>query len=464
MSRARPKSSLGSPEPDDAPVSRLYPLILDSIHEGVFTVDEQFRITSFNQEAESIAGVPRKEAIGKRCYEVFRASICQADCALKQTLRTGRSLRDVRVDVLNASMQTVPISVSTAVLKNAAGRLIGGVEIFRDISDVESLRHELEEYRGMSDLIGASPAMREVLRILPDVAACDATVLIQAPSGTGKELVARAIHDLSARRGRPFVRVNCAALPDTLLESELFGYVKGAFTDARRDKPGRFLQADGGTILLDEIGDISPAFQAKLLRVLQEGEVQPLGSTRTLKPDVRVIAATNRDLTALVRKGQFREDLYYRIRVVPLTLPELKDRREDIPMLVAHFVKRFAAKSGKPLREIAPEALEALMEYDFPGNIRELENAIERAYVMCHSARIELACLPAEMFRSTKSSGHGPSAQVVVAARPSPEAAELLRVLESNRWQRDRTARALKIGRSTLWRRMKRLGLANRSS
>jgi PAS domain S-box-containing protein len=459
MRRARPKTPVARPAPD-APVSRLFPLILESIHEGVFTVDEQFRITSFNQEAESIAGVSRREAIGKRCYEVFRASICQTECALKQTLRTGRPLRDVRIDVLNAQMQTVPISVSTAVLKDATGRLIGGVEIFRDISDVESLRHELEGHRGLPDLIGASAAMRDVLRILPDVAACDASVLVQGASGTGKELVARAIHDLSPRRGKPFITVNCAALPDTLLESELFGYAKGAFTDARRDKPGRFLQADGGTIFLDEIGDVSAAFQAKLLRVLQDGEVQPLGSTRTLKPDVRVIAATNRDLTAMVRKGEFREDLYYRIRVVPITLPALAERREDIPLLVEHFVKRLASKTGKPIREVAPEALKALAEYDFPGNIRELENAIERSFVMCHGARIELGCLPEEI--THRRALPATAAKHEPVAKLGPEALELFNVLQAHRWQREKVARVLGIGRSTLWRRMRRLGLAKR--
>ena len=452
--------------PDDA-VGPLVPLILDSIHEGVFTVDDDFRLTSFNREAERISGVPRSRAIGQRCYDIFRASICQADCALRQTLRTGRPLRDVRVDVLNADMQTVPISVSTAVLEDASGRLAGGVEIFRDISDVESLRHELEGHRGFGDLIGKSAAMRELFRVLPDIAACDATVLIQGPSGTGKELVARAIHDQSPRRARPFVGVNCAALPDTLLESELFGYVRGAFTDARRDKPGRFVQADGGTLFLDEIGDVSPAFQAKLLRVLQEGEVQPLGGTRTLRPDVRVVAATNRDLAALVREGRFREDLYYRVRVLPIRLPALRERREDVPLLVDHFLRKFSAKTGRGIDELAPAALRALLHYDYPGNIRELENLLERAFVLCHGPRIELGHLPAEVTEARVVAAEAPRHALALEAAPTEgelgrEASALLSALEAHRWRRAETAAALGIGRNTLWRRMKRLGLAPR--
>ena len=467
------------PEPPlAAPSGALHSLILDSIREGVFTVDKDFRVTSFNAEAERITGFSRQKAVGRKCYEVFRASICQRGCALRETLETGRPLRDVRVDVLDAKMLPVPIAVSTAVLRSG-GRLLGGVEIFRDISEIESLRNELKGQGSFENMVGASSAMKRLFQLLPDVAASDAPVLIEGPSGTGKELVASAIHRLSARRDRPFLRVNCGALPDSLLESELFGYVRGAFTDARRDKPGHFVLANGGTILLDEIGDITPAFQLKLLRVLQEGEVQPLGGTRPVKVDVRVLAATNRDLTAMVAEGRFRQDLYYRIRVVPVTLVPLVERREDIPLLVDHFVRLQALKTGKTIREVAPRAMEALSAYDYPGNVRELQNLIERAFVVCHGQRIELGHLPAEILR-TKERGQAdvellagrrkPSERAVLqAARPAsplrtsadPVAQKLREALAAHGWNRTATARSLGIGRNTLWRRMREHGLVS---
>lgn len=472
MSETRRKGA--APSPPDA---ELHALIFDSIHEGVFTVDHDFRITSFNLEAERITGVSRREAVGKKCYEVFRASICQNGCALRETLSTGRPLRDVRIDVLNSSMMPVPLLVSTAALRRG-DRLEGGVEIFRDVSDLESLRKELKGKTSFEDIVGASPVMQQLFQLLPDVAASDAPVLIEGPSGTGKELVASAIHSLSARRNKPFVRVNCGALPDNLLESELFGYVRGAFTDARTDKPGHFALADGGTILLDEIGDVTPAFQVKLLRVLQEGEIQPLGGRKPVKVDVRVLAATNRNLGRMVEDGKFRQDLYYRIRVVPVVLRPLKDRMEDVPLLVDHFIGRLALKTGKNIRAIAPKALAVLCEYDYPGNVRELQNILERVFVLCHGSRIELKDLPEEIL------GHRTQATKAVAGialprKPSehrllrasttssaprssddPVVQRLVEALTANAWDRTKTAQSLGIGRNTLWRRMKEHGLA----
>ncbi|MBI5538316.1 MAG: sigma 54-interacting transcriptional regulator [Deltaproteobacteria bacterium] len=443
----------------------MYPIIFDSIHEGVFTVDSEFRITSFNRAAERITGTRRSAAIGRKCYEVFRANICQSECALKRSLRTGQPVRAARIDILDAAKRTVPIEVSTAVLRDR-GKLMGGVEIFRDISQEEALRHELRNQHAFGDIIGASPPMQEVFRTLPDIAASDAPVLVEGPSGTGKELVARALHNLSRRKERPFVQVNCGALPDTLLESELFGYAKGAFTDAKKDKPGRFLIADKGTLLLDEVGDISPAFQVKLLRVLQEGEFTPLGGTRSVRVDVRLITATNRDLAEMVRRGTFREDLYYRIRVVPISLPPLRERRSDIPLLVDHFVRKLAAKTGKPIREVSAAAMDVLCSHDFPGNVRELDNVLQRAFVLCHGTRIEAMHLPGEWATPPKASaGKGAARKARPSSRDDADVdsgsgeAVLRAELERHRWDRGETAAALGIGRTTLWRRMKRLGI-----
>jgi PAS domain S-box-containing protein len=427
----------------------LFPLIFDSVNEGVFTVDEEFRITSFNAAAEQITGIPRSKAVGRPCHEVLRTNICQSGCALGETLKTGEPHRDVRVEILNSEMEAVPLRVSTAVLKDGSGNLIGGVEIFRDVSDLEALRSELASRQRFGDIIGRSHAMREIFATIPQVAMSDVPVLVLGPSGTGKELVAQAVHDLSSRKERPFVRVNCGALPDTLLESELFGYAKGAFTGAVKDKPGRFSQADGGTLFLDEIGDVSPAFQVKLLRALEEGEITPLGDTRTLTVDVRLISATNRDLAQLVKEGTFREDLYYRIRVVPIELPALKDRREDIPLLIDHFIELLSTRTGRPAPQPGPEALRLLYDYDYPGNVRELKNILERAFVLCTSDRISPQCLPPELLGTPQR--REPDA---------PEVRDLRDVLTAHGWNRGETAKALGIGRTTLWRRMKGLGLA----
>jgi PAS domain S-box-containing protein len=468
---------VSSAEPAHA-LSELYPLMFDSIQEGVFTVDSTFRIPSFNAAAERITGTLRQAAVGRPCHEVFRASICQSECALKKTLRTGQPVRDARIEIRCADKRVLPIQVSTAVLRDR-GKLVGGVEIFRDVSDVETLRRELSGKHIFADIIGASPPLQEIFRILPDVAGSDVPVLIEGPSGTGKELVARALHTLSPRHDRPFILVNCAALPDTLLESELFGHVRGAFTDARRDKPGRFALADKGTIFLDEIGDVSAAFQTKLLRVLQEGEVTPLGATRPIRVNVRVVTATNRDLKTMVANGTFREDLYYRIRVVPITLPPLRERRTDIPVLVEHFLRKLAAKTGKPIREVTPAAMEVLYDHEYPGNVRELENALQRAFVLCHESRIDIVHLPRDWVRRTGRHHPVSKAEASQLVRSTPSVRALLEsansvrsanetvtptdglvaALEANRWNRSATARALGIGRNTLWRRMKEYGL-----
>lgn len=295
--------------------------ILESIADGVFTIDRDWRITSFNRAAERITGMTRRKAIGQKCFDVFHANICQGACALKRTLETGKEIIDLAVNIINNRGENLPISISTAVLRGPRGRISGGVETFRDLSAIEALRRELSKQYTMGDVVSKNAQMLKILSLLPSIAESNSTVLIQGPSGSGKELLARAIHSLSPRKKGPYVVVSCAALPDTLLESELFGYVKGAFTDAKKDKPGRFALAEKGTLFLDEIGDVSAALQVKLLRFLQEREYEPLGSIKPVKADVRVVAATNRNLSRMAGEGSFREDLYYRLNVVKIELP-----------------------------------------------------------------------------------------------------------------------------------------------
>jgi len=430
-------------------------VILDSINEGVFTVDLDWKITAFNRAAERITGVQREDAIGQACCDVFHASICENECALRRTFESAIPVVNATAHIISNKGMRVPIRISAAILRDDDGRAIGGVETFQDLSQVEQLRKELKARYTFEDIVGRSPVMIQLFEILPRIAESSSTVLIQGPSGTGKELFARAIHNLSPRRKKRFVPVNCAALPDTLLESELFGYKAGAFTDARRDHPGRFVLAHGGTIFLDEIGDISPALQVRLLRVLQERIVEPLGSVKPVPVDVRVVAATNRDLTELVRTGCFREDLYYRIRVVYLELPGLKQRREDIPLLIDHCVAKFNRIQGKDIAGLSPDAMSRLMEHDFPGNVRELENIIEQAFVLCRGGIIELHHLPPEL-RPASSSGNDTFGPVSIRAM---EKSLIIETLRRYRGNRKKAARDLGINASTLYRKIEAMNI-----
>lgn len=434
-----------------------FEIILDSISEGVFAVNKEWQITYFNHAAEKITGVSKEEALGRPCYEVFHANICQTDCALKKTIKTGKPVIDLPINIINREGRKIPLSISTAVLRDEKGKVVGGVETFRDLSAVEELKREITKKYTFEDIISKSHEIQKIFEVLPYIAESDATVLIQGPSGSGKELFAKAIHNLSPRHHGPYVVVNCAALPDTLLESELFGYVKGAFTDAKHDKPGRFALAHKGTIFLDEIGDISPAMQVKLLRVLQEKEFEPLGATKSVKVDVRVICATNKDLAKLVAEGRFREDLYYRINVIKIELPPLSKRREDIPLLIDHFIHRLNAKMNKNIIGVSDEVLEFLMKYEFPGNVRELENIIEHAFILCRGSVIQLEHLPKEVIETVRK-----PVQIPTEKELSLEALEIKAIktaLQKHRGHRGRAAQELGIDKSTLWRKMKRYGL-----
>lgn len=430
-------------------------MILDSIADGVFTVDEHFVITSFNRAAQKITGVPEGEALGRRCCEVFRAEICEADCALKLTITTGTPVMNRAVYIVRADGRRVPIGISTAILRDPEGKPAGGVETFRDLTVVEALRKRVKRAATFEDMLSQNERMHDIFTILPDVAVSGSTILIEGESGTGKELMAKAIHSLSGRSNKPLVTVNCGAIPDTLLESELFGYKAGAFTDAKRDKPGRFAQADGGTIFLDEIGDITPALQVRLLRVLQDRTYQPLGGRQEVSADVRVVAATNKDLRALVDEGRFREDLFYRIQVFKISLPPLRERKEDIPLLAQHFVDRFNLLKGKDVTGLSSEALAAFMEHDWPGNVRELENAVEHAFILCRGGLIEPRHLPGPLRdRALPSADRPPTGTL------SDVEARLIRdALERNKGKKLAAASELGIHKTTLWRKIKRLGL-----
>jgi len=433
-------------------------IILDSIADGVFTVDADWKITSFNRSAERITGVPRQEAVGRHCWEVFRASICESRCSLRHTMETGAPVLNRSIFIVNAEGDRVPVSISTALLRDADGRVMGGVESFRDLSEVEALRKELSGRQSFQDIISKNREMHRLFGILEQVSESTSTVLLRGESGTGKELFARAIHMLSPRRDKPFVVINCGALPDNLLESELFGYKAGAFTDARKDKPGRIAMAEGGTLFLDEIGDVSAALQVRLLRFLQDRLYEPLGGTRSEQADVRVITATHRDLEDMVQKGEFREDLFYRINVVRLVLPPLRERKEDIPLLVEQFVKKSARLNGKDIQGVTPEVLTLLMGYDFPGNIRELENFIEYATLVCKGGWIGVEHLPDD-FRRRVGVGSTEPAEVSGMDLSWNEAERnfILNALERNQWNRSATAEQLGIHPSTLWRKLRRL-------
>ena len=433
-----------------------FSVILDSISEGVFTIDRDWKITTFNRAAEVITKVPREEAIGKRCSEVLRASICESDCALKSTMKTGRPTVCRPIYIIDARGEKIPISISTALLKNKKGEVIGGVETFRDLSLVEELRKELHGRHGFADIISRNQRMLRLFDILPEVAESDSAVLLEGESGTGKELFARAIHNLSLRKDRPLIAVNCGALPDTLLESELFGYKAGAFTDAKKDKPGRFARAEGGSLFLDEIGDISPAMQVKLLRVLEEKAYEPLGSTGTVKADVRVIAASNKNLFELVKEGTFRQDLYYRINIVKIDIPPLRDRKEDIPLLIDHFIGKFNRLRDKNIINVSPGSLSILMKHDYPGNVRELENIIEHAFILCFQGMIEPDHLPEYLLPRDRRRVSPPDTP---RSLKELEADFLKTVLERNNWSRPAAARELGIHKTTLYRKIKSLGI-----
>jgi PAS domain S-box-containing protein len=427
-------------------------LIFNNISEGVFAVNEQCIITSFNNAAEHITGFKASEAIGNHCFEIFRTKICHRQCALKQTLKNSEPVENSRVTIITKNECEVPIRVTTNLLRNRAGDIVGAVEFFRDISEEEHMRQSLAGKRGLEDIITRNPEMQRIVSLLPDIAESECNVLIEGPSGSGKELIAQVIHNLSPRKYGPYIKINCGALPVQLLESELFGYQKGAFTDAKGNKPGQFSLANGGTLLLDEISEMDVSLQVKLLRVLNNGEYQPLGSTKTHRTDARIISATNSTIEQQVSEEKFRKDLYYRINVVKIEVPPLRSRPEDIPMLVDHFIELYRQKRRRPIHGISYEALRIMMRHSFPGNVRELENAIEHTFVMCRDDNIQPHHLPAHILE-TEIGETSPASEEI------EETAIIKEAMKRFSGNKTKAAKHLNMHRTTLWRKLKIMGI-----
>lgn len=436
---------------------RFFKVILDSIADGVFTIDENKRITSFNRAAEKITGLPASKALHRKCYEVFQSDICQDRCAMEKTLETGLESRDIPARIINNSGETVPVSVSAAILRDGEGKLKGAVETFHDLSAIEYLRKEITQNYSFEDIISKSRVLNKFFNIIPDVAESESTVLIQGPFGSGRELLARVIHKLSPRHEYNYIQINCGTLPPELFEAELFGYVKGAFPDARQNKTGKLATAEKGTVYFNEIGELPLSTQVKILRLLQAGEYEPLGLNESRKANVRVIASANRDLKELVAQGKFRDDLYFRLAVVKFDLPPLKDRREDIPYLVENFIGRFNAKKGKGILGVSPDVMNILLRYDFPGNIRQLESIIEYGFAVSRGRIIEVEDLPEELqsLRSTRP----PTMSAVRPIEFPNEPTRISMVLRKNHGHLGRASEELGMHRTTLWRKMKQYGL-----
>lgn len=368
--------------------------VLDSLSEGIIVHDMKRRILSFNRAAEEITGYSREQVIGRDCHDVFEPSFCSGQCSFCESQSPEFNQVNYNLHFVTPSGEGRHLDMKVRAIRDANARMVGVLASFRDITREESMARRLGEIEQFSGIIGRDHKMLDVFDLVRSVADSTAPVLVQGESGTGKELVAAAIHNESPRANQAFVPVNCGALPEGLLETELFGHVRGAFTGAVRDKKGRFEIADGGTIFLDEIGDISPAMQVKLLRVLQEGTFERVGDHNTLKVDARIISATNKNLQEEIKAGRFREDLYYRLCVVPVTLPPLRERRGDIPLLLTHILRRAAAQVGRDVMEVTPDAMDLILAYDWPGNVRELQNAVQFALVKTRGPKVDADDLP----------------------------------------------------------------------
>jgi len=443
--------------------SQYWKTIVDTMADGLMVVDSEGMIVSINQAMEEISGYSKGELIGKSC-ELLECDTCfktRADghdkyCALfKDGVVTRR-----KCTLRKKDGSRIHLYKNATILKDRSDQVIGGVETWTDLTEVVAkdqvisrLRKELSSEDAFHGILGKSAAMVQVFDLISSAAQSEAPAIIYGESGTGKELIASAIHKLGPRRKGPFIKVNCAALSESLLESELFGHVKGAFTGAERTRVGRFEAANGGDIFLDEIGDLPLSTQVKLLRVLQEKEIEKVGDHRPISIDVRILAATNQDLSTLMEEGRFREDLYYRIGVIPIHLPPLRERREDVPLLIEAFINRIHLKADKPISGMSREALDLLFSYDWPGNVRELINVIEYSFVLCHEGEIMPNHLPARVTGTQPSVA--PRRRAVEKQNDDAERKRILEALAATGGNQSKAAEILGISRVTLWKRLK---------
>jgi PAS domain S-box-containing protein len=436
--------------------------VLDSVAEGIFTVDLEWNITFFNQAAGEITGIPPSQAVGQKCWEIFASNVCDGACPMRPCLKTGQPVRNKSGFLLRADGEKIAIGLSSSPLRDKDGAVVGGVESFRDLTPIHQLMQKVEERYSVEDIRTNNPHMIRTLQILPPIAQSSSTVLLLGESGTGKELFARAIHSQSLRKDKPFVAVNCGALPGELLESELFGYKAGAFTDARKDKPGRVELAQGGTLFLDEIGDMPQPLQVKLLRVLQEKVYEPLGGVKPVAADVRFVAATNRDLETMVKRGEFRQDLFFRLNVVRMDIPPLRERTEDVALLVSHFIRQQNSMKGKNIRTVSENVHQILFRHDFPGNVRELENIIEYAFILCPGEMIHTEHLPEYLKPQAAEIAEPVCKPGMIDASAGMDGHKhhaVLTALKKHRGNKSAAARELGISRDTVRRILQRGGV-----
>ncbi|BBO71498.1 hypothetical protein DSCA_54280 [Desulfosarcina alkanivorans] len=433
-------------------------IILDNLDVGIFTVNRGGLINFFNRAAETISGYDRHQVLGQSCAMIFPGERSPDVCLLKESITSGETRSSHHGRMTDRDGVTIPIRANYMALRNEKNVIVGGLATFHDMTLAHQLNRAISNRYTFHDMIGKDPSMLRIFEMVNVVAPSDATVLVEGATGTGKDLLAKVIHSASPRADRPLVKVNCAAIPENLIESEIFGYVKGAFTGADRDKPGRFSDAEGGTIFLDEIGDLPLSLQAKLLRVLEDREFYPLGSRRTRKVDVRIISATNRQLKNLVDQGLFREDLFYRLNVMRIELPLLKKRRGDLPLLIRHIVRNLCAARAVAPPAISRTAMQILLNYDYPGNVRELENILEHALIICREAIVQPDHLP-DYVRQVQQSAVSSEPAAGQAESPGREHRRILAALEKCNGHRCNAARELGMERTTLWRKMKKYGI-----